>query len=264
MKKLGFVLPVAMVFLFSMVGTRLIGSGAVKPTTMIAFAAGLFLIMFLVRPKQAAPKPAAELEKEILGDYAADAFAENPQLAAKFQAAMKDYRGNMPKAALSKLQKMAPLCSEDKDVYAVAMASAMLCSSLNKPKEAVREYIRALNIHPTSELAQSLGSSYQRLGELDKARDSYQYAMDLNPSNLEALSAIATTYVADGMYQMGLNTAMEVLEKNESHASSLATAAICHGLLGDPLMSKHYTDLAVANGYNKNKIAQTIDALKKR
>ena len=264
MKKFGFLLPIALLVVFSMISTRLFASGSVSPAVLFAFPAVLFGIMFLTRPKKSAPKSAGEIQDNILGEYAQDAFAGNEQLGAKFQAAMKDLSGNMPKAALNKLQKLAPLCTGDKEIYAISMATASIQVSLGKPKDAIRGYIRALGIHPSSKVAMELGSCYQRLGELSKARDTYQYALDLDGSNLDALSAIATAYVADGMYDIGLSKAREVLETNENHASALATAAICCGLLNDPLMCKHYTDRAVTNGYKKDKITQTIDALKKR
>jgi len=253
-----------MVVLFSMLSTRMLSSGAVNPLTMIGITAVMFAVMFLVRPKKAAPKPAADIEKKILGDYAADAFANDPQLGAKFQAALKDYQGNMPKAALNKLQKLAPQCSGDKEAYAVSMASAQCMISVDKHKDAIREYVRALNIHPTSNTAVELGSCYQRLGELNKAKDTYQYALDLDSGNLDARCKLATACVADGAYQMGLNHALLALEQDEKNSSALATAAICYGLTNEPVLFKQYTDLAVDNGYKRDKITNTVDALKKR
>lgn len=264
MKKFGFFLPIILVLLFSMLGTRMLASGSIRPVTLILISVVVFGIALMSRPKAAASKPVSDIAQKVRGEFARDAFADDAQLGAKFQAALKDYSGNMPKAALGKLQKLAPQCTGDKEIYAVALATATVLVSLHKPKDAIREYVRALGLHPSSSLAMELGSCYQRLGELEKARDTYQYALDLDGGNIEAISAIATTYVADRKYQMGLEEAMKVLEKNENHASALATAAICHGLLGDPLMSRHFTDRAVANGYRKDKITQTIDALKKR
>lgn len=264
MKKLLYFVPVLLMILFFALSNRLLASGSVNPSIMILVAAALFVVLMLVRPKSAAPKPASDIEKKIRGDFAQDAFADDAQLAAKFQAALKDYSSNMPKAALSKLQKLSAQCTGDKEIYAVSNATATVLVTQGKHKEAIQSYIRALNLHPDSDLAMNLGSCYQRLGELDKARDSYQYALDLDSGNLEALSSLATTHVADRNYKRGLDTAMQVLEKDENHASALATAAICYGLLNDPLMHKHYTDRAVANGYKKDKITQTVDALKKR
>jgi len=81
---------------------------------------------------------------------------------------------------------------------------------------------------------------------------------------LEARSRIATTFVADGDYDAALEQSMLVLEQEETNASALATAAICYGLLKDPILSKRYTQLAVDNGYSEKKITETISALKKR
>ena len=105
---------------------------------------------------------------------------------------------------------------------------------------------------------------HQRLGNLDKARDSYEYALDLDAGNLEARSRIATTYVADHDFEMALEYANQIIDEDENHSSALATAAICHGLLNDPVMSKYYTKLAVENGYSQKKIEETIATLKKR
>mgnify|MGYP003311680646 CR=1 FL=1 len=89
-------------------------------------------------------------------------------------------------------------------------------------------------------------------------------ALDLEEGNLEALSRIATTYVADHDFRTALDYANRVLDLDEHHASSLATAAICHGLLEDPVLCKYYTEQAVENGYSKTKIEDTISTLKKR
>lgn len=264
MKKLTVFIPVLIFLLFMSMGNKIFATGSVSPSTLViivVIAVGLIMIM---KPKAKGTKPATDIELKARGEFAKDAFADKPQLEAKFRAAIKDYNGNMPKAALAKLTKLAPLCTEEKEIYAVSMATAQVQMLLGKPLPAIREYTRALGLHPTSQGAIDLGSCHQRLGNLDKARDSYEFALDLDPENLDARAILATTYVADGDYYTALEQAQMVLDKNEKHASALATAAICCGLTGDPLMSKHYTTLAVENGYSKKKIEDTISALKKR
>ena len=264
MKKFAFVIPVLIFLGFMFVTNNLVASGNFNPMVMVGIFGGAMILMALIRPKnKQKAKPVTEIEAKVRGDFARTAFADNQQLNAKFQAALKDYSGNMPKAALSKLQKLAPLCTNDQDKYAVAVATAQIQLSLGKAVEAVRQYTTALVIHPTAELALEQGSCYQRLGELSKARSAYTYALDLDESNLEAHSAIATTYVADREYEEALGVALKVLEKNDKHASALATTAICYGLLNDPILSKRYTDLAEEQGYSRKKITDTINALKK-
>lgn len=265
MKKFFFLIPVILFLIFTMIGNRMFASGSINPTTLLIMTAALMGVFLLFRPKAAqAPKPVGDVEQKVRGEFAKNAFANDPQLGAKFQSALKDYSSNMPKSALNKLQKLAPLCKADDEIYAVAVATAMCQITVGKFVEAIRQYNKAIVLHPTSEHALAQGSCYQRLGELKKAQDAYAFALDLDSNNLDARSSLATSYVADGSYQKGLDQAMEVLARDEKNASAQATAAICHGLLGDPLMSKHYTKLAVENGYSEKKITDTISALKKR
>ena len=240
-----------------------LASGSVNPLMLIGISAVFLIGLMFFRPKKNA-KPASDLEKKARGEFAKDAFADDPKLGALFQAAMNDYNSNMPKAAMNKLTKLASQCTGDKEVYAVAIATAQ-CHLVNgKPLPAIREYTRALNIHPSAEVALELGSCHQRLGNLDKARDTYEFALDLDEDNLEALSRIATTYVADHEWETALEYANRVIDKDESNSSALATAAICYGLLNNPVMTKYYTEQAVENGYNRKKIEETIATLKKR
>ena len=264
MKKLLYFVPVLIFLLFSLIGTRFLATGGANPIMMMLPLGIALLLLTLMKPKAKSAKPASDLEKKSRGEFAQDAFAGDPKLEALFQAAIKDYNGNMPKAAMAKLTKLANLCTGEKEIYAVAMATAQCHLVIGKPLPAIREYTKALNIHASAEVAMELGSCHQRLGNLDKARDSYEFALDLDGDNLEARSRIATTYVADHEFRTALDYANTVLDKDETHASALATAAICHGLLNDPVLCKYYTEQAVEHGYSKKKIEETISALQRK
>ena len=264
MKILAMIVPVLVLLVFMRLTTSLLASGSVNPLVMIGGAALGMVAILAMKPKNKGGKSASDLEKKARGEFALDAFADDPKLESLFLAAIKDYNSNMPKAALAKLTKLAPQCTGEKEIYAVSMATAQCHLVLGKPLLSIREYTRALSIHPTAEVAMELGSCHQRLGNLEKARDTYEFAQDLDENNLEARSRIATTYVADHDFRTALDHANMVLDKDENHASALATAAICHSLLDDPVMSKYYTDLAVENGYNRKKIDETVFTLKKR
>ena len=264
MKKLAYFIPILMLLGFMTIFNRMFASGAMHPALMVGIMAVALLSIAALRPKSKQKKrPVSDVEAEIRGDFAKTAFADDEQLNIKFQSALKDISGSMPKSAYNKLIKLAPLCQGDQERYAVAMALAQVQMTNGKFVDAARHYTTALVIHPSTELAMKQGGCYQRIGELDKARSSYTYALDLDEGNLEAHSAIATTYVADREYDEALGVALKVLEKNDKHPNALATTAICYGLLNDPIMSKHYADRAEAQGYSRKKITDTINALKK-
>lgn len=264
MKKLLYFVPVLLILAFTLLGNRMFASGSVSASTLAIVMAALVVVLLLFRPRQKKAKtPAADLETKVRGTYATDAFAEDAKANALFRSALKDFSGNMPKSALNKLKKLEGQCHSDPEKYAVAVATAMVQASLNKYAEAARQYTSALVLCPGSDVSLEQGRCYQRIGELKKARSAYAYALDLDGENWEARSALATACVADRDYEAGLEEARVVLEHNENHPSALATAAICCGLMNDPVMSKFYTDKAVANGYSANKIKDTIAALKK-
>lgn len=264
MKKFGFLIPLLMFLGLSMVLPRMFTGGAGGKGNMILFIGLFVLTAILFRPKNKGARPVSDVEAQIRGEFAKDAFSDNPQQNAKFQSALNDYSQRMPKSALNKLNKLAQEVTTDPEIYAISMALALCAEQQRNYKEAIRQYNKALLLHPTASLAMTVGSVHQRLGELHKARDSYEFALDLDDNCLEARSRIATTHVADGNYDTALEQAELILEKDESNASALATAAICCALTNDPIMSKRYQQLAVENGYSEKKITDTISALKKR
>lgn len=262
-KNFMFFIPVLIFLVFTVLANRMMASGALNPQMLIFVVPVVALVMMLVRPKKSEKKPVTDIFEKVMGDYAVNAFSDDSKLSKTFQTALNDYSGNMPKAAISKLTKLAPQCRTDEEKYAVAMASALCYEATQKYEEALREYNKAVVLHPTTELAHSIGALYQRIGELKKARDSYEFALELNPGNIEARSSMATAWVASRKYENALEHAMMALEMDENHASSLATAAICYGLTNENALYAEYTDKAEANGYNRKKIEDTVKALKK-
>lgn len=264
MKKIfSFLFPIVTFLLLMSLSSRIF-SGGVDGKTILLIAVSAAVILFATKPKKGANKSVQAVLDEFLGDYGKDAFADDEALKEKFYAALKDYGQNCPKAALAKLQKLAPLCTGKKEQYAVAMATAKTYFILQKYNDAIREYNRALVVYPTAKLSSTIGDCYQRQGMLDKAREAYEFATELEPKNVDAWCRLATVYVAEGNYEDGLDQALQALELDEKQSSALATAAICYGLMDDNLMSNHYTRLAVDNGYSEGKITDTIKALKKR
>ena len=263
MKKLGFLFPILFVVLFTVV-TPKIFSGALSPKTVVLMAAGVMAMMALMRPKKADTKSAQTVAEELLDSFSAEAFTEDEVLAKKFYSALNDIGGNMPKSAVTKLQKLAPQCIGKKEQYAVAMATALAWKQQRNYQNAAREYNKAIVLNPNPELAFIIGDCQQRIGHLDKARDSYEFAMELDGSNPKYPSVIATTYVGDGKYSTALDYASDALAIDETYSQALATMAICYGVMGNEDLYDHYRNQAVNNGYSESKIFDTVKALKKR
>lgn len=264
MKKLSFLIPIAVFAVVSLVAYNLLAAGTINYIGFVALSAGAMILMALIRPKGLNATTNPKAIEEALGDYAKDVFTDDSKLSTTFRAAVKDYAGNMPKAALGKIQKLEGQWRTDEEKYAVNMVTALCYIASKNYDSAIKEYSRALVIHPTSELAATIGSCQQRIGELKKARDSYEFALELDENNIDARAQLATSYVASRKYQEALDNAMLALEIDEHHASSLATVAICHGILGDTVLYKHYTECAVNEGYNADKIKDTVSALTKK
>ena len=261
MKKM---LPLIIFLLVSTFGYKMVTAGTLSPVAFAAISGGVMISMAFLRPKNAiTAKQNPEVITNALGEFAKDAFADDSNESAAFRSATKDFLANMPKAAIAKLDKLRDECRDDVERYAVAIVSALAYINMNKYESAILEYNRAVVLHPTSDLALTIGSCQQRIGELKKARDSYEFALELDPQNVKARSAMATAWVASRKFNQALEHAEMALELDDTNSSALATAAICHGILGNSEESSYYTARAEHYGYNRKKIEDTVKALRK-
>lgn len=257
-------IPILIFALISGLGNRLFAAGGVSPAILVVISAVAMLLMAAIRPKKSSGKAVPDAALTLLGKYAESAFDYDEKLSSKFQSAVADYVNAMPKSAMNKLTALEAQCKTDADKYAVSVALGLAKTTVGDFEAAIKLYNKAVVIFPNTELAAAIGAAHQRMGELEHAIDSYEFALELDPDNIDARSSLATAYVADGRFDRAIEVAESALAQDENHASSLATCAICYGVLDDPLMSKSYTEKAVAQGYKEEKITATIPALKKK
>lgn len=264
MKKFGFMLlPILVILLGSTLVPRLL-AGGMSPVTMLLISGALIAVLILSRPKRTAPKSADQVAQELIDDFSRDAFAGNEALNKKYMSILNDIGNNLPKTAANKLKKLEAECTTDRQKYAVAVAAAKTCRLSQDWKNVIRECNKAIVLNPTPELAYSIGECHQRMGYLDKARDSYEFAQELDPSNPQYPSSLGTVCVGDGDYDAAIDYAEEALKLDSAFPQALATMAICYGMKDDSLMHRHYLDKAFDAGYSQQKIIDTINALKKR
>lgn len=256
--------PLIVFILVTVFGYKMVSAGTLSPIAFAAISGAIMIGMAFMRPKNAiTSKQNPEAITNALGDFAKDAFTDDSTQSAAFRAACKDFLGNLPKAAVAKLEKLRGECRDDVERYAVAMVSALAYITQNKYESAILEYNRAVVINPTSDLALTIGSCQQRIGELRKARDSYEFALELDPENVKARSAMATAWVASRKFDKALEHAELALELDNTNSSALATAAICYGIMGDEEQYSYYLAKATHYGYSRQKIEDTVKALKK-
>lgn len=265
MKKLStFLIPAAVLFFVFTLFKRVLISGAVNPMIMLGIIMVTLVGSFLLRPKKKGGANSADSTFSLLGDYSKEAFSYDEALSAKFQSAVSDFLNSMPKSATKKLEQLQSLCKTDADTYAVSVALGMIKCYDDDHAAAIKLFNRAVVIHPTAQLADAIGSAHQRIGELDEAIDSYEFALDLDPEKIDIRAKIATAYVGNGEFEAAIDHAQQVLDRQEDHASALATIAICHGVLDHTSLYEGYTAKAVEAGYSEQKITTTVPALKKK
>jgi tetratricopeptide (TPR) repeat protein len=259
-----FLVPVAVLLVVFAFFKLIFASGPVNPILMGGILVVSLVGSLLLRPKNNGNHRNTDTTLSLLGDYSKDAFSYDAALSAQFQGAVSDFLNSMPKAATKKLENLQPLCKTDADTYAVSVTLGMIKASNGDYSAAIKLFNRAVILHPTAELADTIGSAHQRIGELEEAMDSYEFALDLDPENIDIRAKLATACVADGKLEEAIEQAQLVLDLREDHASALATIAICHGILGNDDLYSGYTARAVEAGYQEQKITATVPVLKKK
>ena len=265
MKKFSsFLIPAAVLLVVFVFFRQIFGSGPVNPLTMgVIFVVSLLGVRLLM-PRKTSSGRNVDTTFSLLGDYGKEAFAYDEKLSSQFQSAISDFLGSMPKAATKNLEQLQSMCKTDADTYAVSVALGMIKCYDEDHAAAIKLFNRAVVIHPSAELADAIGSAHQRIGELEEAIDSYEFALDLDPEKIDIRAKIATAYVGDGQFLTAIDQAQQVLDLQEDHASALATIAICHGVLDHTSLYEGYTAKAVEAGYSEQKITTTVPALKKK
>lgn len=265
MKKAGtFLVPILVFAVVAIFFKQVFGNGPMNPVVMIGIIVVCLTSTALLRPKKNNRSNSADKTFSLLGDFSKEAFSYDEKLSAQFQSAITDFMNSMPKAATKKLEALQPLCKTDADTYAVSVALGMIKCYDDDHAAAIKLFNRAVVLHPTAQLADAIASAHQRIGELEEAIDSYEFALDLDPDAIDIRAKLATAHVGNGAFLAAIDQAQLVLDRKEDHASALATVAICHGVLNHSELCSGYTAKAVDAGYSEDKINTTITVLKKK
>ena len=265
MKKIGtLMVPAAVLLVVFVLFKQIFGSGPINPMVLGVIIVVSLLGAMFITPKNNRAKGNADSTFSLLGDFGKEAFSYDESLGNQFQSAITDFLNSMPKAATKKLEKLQTQCKTDADTYGVSVTLGMIKNYEGDYSAAIKLFNRALVLHPTPELADVIASAHQRIGELEEAIDSYEFALDLDPEKIDIRAKLATAHVGNASFHAAIDQAQQVLDRKEDHASALATIAICHGVLDNTSLYEGYTAKAVEAGYSEQKITTTVTALKKK
>lgn len=264
MKKTGtFLVPIFVIAVVAIFFKQVFGNGPMNPLVMVGIIVVCLVGTSLLRPKKKAGS-SVDTTFSLLGDYGKEAFSYDEGLNSQFQSAVSDFLNSMPKSATKKLETLQTMCKTDADTYAVCIVLGMIKSYEDDHAAAIKLFNKAVVLHPTAQLAETIGSAQQRIGELEEAMDSYEFALDLDPNAIDIRAKLATAYVGNGDFETAIDHAQLVLDQQADHASALATIAICHGVLSHSNLYSGYTAKAVEAGYSEQKITTTVTALQKK
>lgn len=136
-----------------------------------------------------------------------------------------------PKQAIKNYKKALEINPNDAGAYSNLGA---VYAELGMFDQAIKELKEALEINPNHAGAHSnLGSCYVALRMYDQAIEELKKSIDINPSNAEAYSNLGAAYVQSGMYDQAIKELKKAIDVNPSDAegySNLGAAYVQSGM----------------------------------
>ena len=213
------------------------------------------------KPKQPPVSNKKALYQKAYPEFIQEPFADEPKLEKKFYDAIHDYNRNKPSDAVAKLEKLRKECRNTAELRAVTVFTALALDDLGRYPESLQLYDAARKIRDSSTLASNMGLNCQRLGDMERAAEYYEEAIQLDSRNAYAYNNLSALFFRQGEYENALDAAKDALECNATMPQALSTAAICAKLLGDEEAYTGYYRRAVAAGYDGDKIKRVIKQL---
>lgn len=218
------------------------------------------ILGMLKKPKNKIVNKKAVYQKAY-AEHIQGAFDGDAKLEQLFYNAVHDYNRDKPSAAIAKLEKLRKECQRSADLRAVTVFTALCYDDMGLYEQAVKHYEAANAIRPNSSISSNMGLCYQRMGNTEMAEKNYLQAISLDSKNAFAYNNLSALYFRDGEYHDALEYAEMALNENPNMPQALGCAAICCALLGETEDYERYYRQAVANGYDGNKIKNTIRSL---
>jgi serine/threonine-protein kinase len=124
---------------------------------------------------------------------------------------------------------------------------------LGKLNDSVAAYQRSLALQPTAEAYANLGVAFYYLGIYNKAADTLEQAVRMDPNRHETVAALADAYrqlgrrdKAMSMYETAINLALQAYRVNPRDASTLGGLAVYYAEKGDLNLAQNFIQRARA------------------
>ena len=161
--------------------------------------------------------------------------------------------------AIKKLEKLLPVCENNKEKYATLLFLALSHSNLNHQEEAIEIYNRILTFENTqSRVYSNLGMLYVDTGRLEEAMNAYKRAVECDPANPYAYNNIASLFIDQAEFEKAVPFAEKALELKSNLVAASNALAVCAAAMGDREMCNKYFRISVTHGVNPNVLKQTI------
>lgn len=207
-----------------------------------------------------APSRGLSFYEEQYKDKILDAFAEDPKNKKRLLEVLKLYNEDRMKQAANQLISLKESCQTPADYRAVGLFLALVLTDMELVNEAVNEYelLLAKNLGTTT-IYSNLGSIYSRGGQVQKAKECFEKALFLDPSNPYAYNNLAKLHFDLTEMKEAEKYALKALDMNSKVYQASSLLAIIYAMEDEFEKSEKYFHMAVAAGQNPKELKQAME-----
>lgn len=177
------------------------------------------------------------------------AFAEDTKKRERLLEAVRLFDEDKNGAALKVLNDLKMEARTRDEHYAVGLFTALCQTDLGLREAAIATYEEmAAKGAVSSQLYSNMGAQYAAMKNVEKAMDAYNKAIELDPENPLPYSNVANMAVADGAYDVAIAAGKRALEINPAQYQAASAVAMAYAALGNEDEVEKYYDVAVQAG----------------
>ncbi len=174
---------------------------------------------------------------------------------------IKAYNEDRFTVAVKHLSPLFSRCQTSAESTATGLFLGLTYTDMGLPDKAIETYEALLAIDPNAARAwNNLGLLYAKKGMPDKAAEHYRRATECDPTYVMAFNNMAQILLRDSRWQDAIRFASHALSLQSDLVPALNAMAVAHYALGHKAESRQYVDRVVMAGGNTQNL-KTIFAL---